>query len=225
MRIVAVADTHLFESDLGKIPDGDVFVHAGDLCRRGSLDELALVVPWLRGLPHRHKLVVAGNHDWCFARERDAAVALLGPSLTYLEDEGVTIGGVRFWGSPWQPRYRDWAFNLDRGAPIAAKWDRIPDDTDVLVTHGPPRGFGDTTRVAGRAGCDDLLTAVRRVRPLLHLFGHIHTDGGTWRDGGVTYANVTTWECERGATVLDVDARTRDVTVQEVPQARSGPTA
>src|SRR5437868_2684228 len=112
MRIVAVADTHLFHSDLGELPSGDVLVHAGDLLRAGTLDELRVAAGWLQAQPHTHKVVVAGNHDWCFAREPERAREVLGPSVIYLEDSGATIAGVRYWGSPWQPEYNDWAFNL-----------------------------------------------------------------------------------------------------------------
>jgi Icc-related predicted phosphoesterase len=220
MRLVAVADTHTFENELGEVPPGDVFVHAGDLLRRGTIDELARVVAWLRGLPHPVKLVVAGNHDWCFVDEPDAALQLLGADITYLQDDGIVIGGLYFWGSPWQPEYNDWAFNLKRGAELSQKWALIPEHTDVLITHGPPRGFGDRSPVGGRFGCEDLLEAVRRVRPALHLFGHIHQDGGFWRDDGMCLANVTTWECERSVTVLDIDPTSREVTAVEVPPAR-----
>jgi predicted phosphohydrolase len=222
MRIVAVADTHTFESDLGEIPGADVFIHAGDLCRAGTLQELAGVAEWIRRLPHRHKIVVAGNHDWCFARpsEHRSARELLGPGVIYLQDEGVVIDGVRFWGSPWQPAFNDWAFNLPRGAPLADKWALIPADTHVLVTHGPPRGIGDATTDVDRAGCDDLRAALARVRPALHLFGHIHQDGGVWQDGAVTLANVTTWECERAPTVFDLDVATLEVRPVFVPPRR-----
>lgn len=217
MRIVAVADTHTFEADLGPLPEGDVLVHAGDLVRAGTLDELRGVAAWLRGLPHRHKVVVAGNHDWCFARQRQAACALLGPEVIYLQDEGAIIDGVRFWGSPWQPEYNDWAFNLPRGPSLADKWGRIPDRVDVLITHGPPEGIGDRSSVGGRQGCGDLLAAVRRTRPALHLFGHIHQDGGFWEHEGTAFANVTTWECERAATVIDYDPAARAVRAVAVP--------
>ena len=231
MRIVAVADTHLFHGEL-VVPDGDVFVHAGDLCRGGDLDELREAVEWIAELPHRHKIVVAGNHDWalapcapdahgfcrsCLARgapapapgERcagdPAAARELLVGLTYLEDAGATIEGVRFWGSPWQPAFHDWAFNLPRGEALAAIWRRIPPGIDVLITHGPPAGIGDRSPVGGRAGCADLHARVAEVAPRLHLFGHIHQDGGTWQHGTTTFANVTTWECERAPTVIDLN--------------------
>ena len=214
VRIVAVADTHTFQDDLGVVPDGDVFIHAGDMLRGGTLDELEGVAAWIRALPHPLKIVVAGNHDWCFQRERAAATALLGDAI-YLEDSGFVHEGVHFWGSPWQPAYHDWAYNLPRGAALAERWALIPDSVDVLVTHGPPRGFGDRGPIAGRMGCEDLLGRVRVIQPTLHLFGHIHQDGGRWDDGGTCYVNVTTWECERAATVLELAAG--EVVHAEIP--------
>lgn len=221
MRIVAVADTHLYHDEL-MVPEGDVFVHAGDLCRGGELDELAVCARWIAALPHRHKIVVAGNHDWAFVNDPERARALFAGVATYLEDEEVSIEGVRFWGSPWQPAFNDWAFNLPRGASLAAKWALIPAGIDVLVTHGPPMGIGDRGPVAGRLGCADLRARVREVAPPLHVFGHIHQDGGVWSEGedGVVYANVTTWECERGPTVLDFAPAERSVASVAVPPAR-----
>jgi predicted phosphodiesterase len=216
MRLVAVADTHTFQDDLGEIPEGDVFIHAGDMLRAGTLDELEGVAAWIRALPHPHKIIVAGNHDGCFGTHRPQATEMLGDAI-YLQDSAATIGGLVFWGSPWQPEYNDWAFNLPRGAPLAEKWAKIPADVDVLVTHGPPYGFGDRGPTPGRAGCEDLLQRVREVRPDLHLFGHIHQDGGLWRDGGTCFANVTTWECERRPTVVSIDVGTKEVAVIEVP--------
>jgi hypothetical protein len=137
--------------------------------------------------------------------------------VTYLEDSGAVLDGVTFWGSPWQPAYNDWAFNLPRGPALAAKWARIPAGVDVLVTHSPPSGILDRGPVKARAGCDDLLRRVREARPCLHLFGHIHQDGGVWDDGGTCFANVTTWECERGPTVLDFDPVTKVVRAVSVP--------
>ncbi len=217
MRIVAVADTHTFESDLGRVPDGDIFVHAGDMVRGGTLEEMQAVAEWISGLPHAHKVLVAGNHDWCFDREREATLALFTGDVTYLQDEEATIAGLRFWGSPWQPAFNNWAFNLARGPALAEKWAQIPSGIDVLVTHGPPEGFGDTSGMAGRQGCADLIEAVRRAQPRLHMFGHIHQDGGVWQDGETLFANVTTWECERGATVIDIEAGSTPAKAHLVP--------
>jgi Icc-related predicted phosphoesterase len=219
MRIVAVADTHTFESDLGTLPEGDVFVHAGDLLRGGTLEELQGVAQWIRELPHAHKVIVAGNHDWCFARERAQATALLGDAH-YLEDSGVCIEGVGFWGSPWQPAYNDWAYNLPRGAPLSEKWALIPTDTKVLITHSPPAGFGDRGPVPGRLGCADLRARSEVVQPALHLFGHIHQDGGAWQHEGTCFANVTTWECERGPSVFDYDASSGKTSPVSIPPAK-----
>lgn len=219
MRIVAVADTHLFHADLGIMADGDVLIHAGDLLRGGSLDELRQGVEWLKAQPHPHKIFVAGNHDWCFARDPAQARQFLGEGITYLQDAEVVIDGVRFWGSPWQPEYNGWAFNLPRGAPLAEKWQLIPDGIDVLITHGPPHGIGDRFEMTAREGCEDLLARVRQVQPILHLFGHIHQDGGLWPIGATWFANVTTWESERGPTILDLEVSTRQVSAVSVPPA------
>lgn len=216
LRIVAVADTHLYHRDL-TVPDGDVLVHCGDLCQAGTLDELDEGLGWLRSLPHRVKILVAGNHDWAFLEHPHEARQRL-EGIVYLEDAGCTELGVHFWGSPWQPAYNDWAFNLLRGAPLAAKWALIPDRVDVLLTHSPPAGIGDRGPTAGRHGCEDLAARVRVVRPRLHLFGHIHQDGGFWEQDGTAFANVTTWECERQPTVIDLSAER--VSAVTVPPAR-----
>ena len=221
MRIVAVADTHLFTRDL-VVPEGDVFVHAGDLCRGGWMKELERAAAWLASLPHRRKVVIAGNHDWTFARpsEREASRALLREAgVTYLEDSEATIDGARFYGSPWQPEFNDWAFNLPRGEPLADVWAKIPEGLEVLITHGPPKGFGDATTYGKGEGCADLLERVRAVRPRLHVFGHIHESGGAWTEGATTFVNCTTWECERGATVIDVTPDA--IVLVSVPPARN----
>jgi len=92
----------------------------------------------------------------------------------------VIIEGVKFYGSPWQPRFFDWAFNLDRGEEIKKKWDLIPMDTDVLITHGPPYGILDLTHEGEKVGCEELMKAVLRVQPKIHIFGHIHEAYGEY---------------------------------------------
>jgi Icc-related predicted phosphoesterase len=141
MKCVAVGDTHGMYRKIN-IPDGDVFIHAGDILGRGKLSELEDLNDWLSNLPHKHKIIIAGNHDWCFQDAEDEARAILTNGV-YLQDELIKIEGINFYGSPWQPWFLDWAFNLPRGPKIAEKWSRIPSNTDVLITHGPPMGVLD----------------------------------------------------------------------------------
>jgi Icc-related predicted phosphoesterase len=222
MRIVAVADTHLYHREL-TVPDGDVFIHAGDMCRGGSLGELEAAVGWIRSLKHPVKIVIAGNHDWALARAPTEARELFGADVVYLEDSGTSVGGLGIWGSPWQPEFNDWAFNLPRGKALADKWALIPPGTDLLVTHGPPAGIGDRSSVGGqRYGCSELRGRVAALRPRVHVFGHIHEDGGVWEVEETTFVNCTTWECERPPTVIDVDLSTREVVVHAPPARDCG---
>jgi Icc-related predicted phosphoesterase len=203
ITVVALSDTHGYHRDL-EVPDGDLLIHAGDLTLSGRLEEVAVFNTFLSGLPHPHKVVIAGNHDWCFEREPERARALL-TAATYLEDEAVRVAGLKIYGSPWQPWFLDWAFNLPRGRRIAARWALIPDDTDVLVTHGPPHGIGDETYAGHSVGCEDLLDRVRQVRPHLHVFGHIHEGRGTWRREGTVFVNASTWEGEAPPFVVHLE--------------------
>lgn len=188
MRFVCTSDTHTLHASQ-PIPEGDVFIHAGDFTSRGELREVAEFNAFLRGLPHKHKIVVAGNHDFAFERQPVAARALL-RECVYLEDAETTVEGVRVWGAPWQPWFMDWAFNLRRGPELKAKWDLIPAGIRVLVTHGPPAGQGDRVKDGEGVGCEELRAAVRRVRPLFHVFGHIHEGYGTTQHEGTTFVNA-----------------------------------
>ncbi len=145
-------------------------------------------------MPHRHKLFIAGNHDFLFERDPAAARALVPPGITYLQDGGIAIDGLKIWGTPWQPTFFDWAFNLARGPEMAAKWALVPDDTDVLVTHGPPAGTLDL--IPGdppeSVGCEDLAARLPRLTRLkLHVFGHIHEGYGRVSEGGRVFVNAS----------------------------------
>jgi predicted phosphohydrolase len=193
VRVVCLSDTHLRTDDLA-VPDGDLLLHGGDLTGIGSPEQVASALAWLAGLPHRHKVLIAGNHDFLFENEPAQARRLLEqhPGLTYLEDSEVTVEGLRIYGSPWQPWFFDWAFNLRRGPDIAAKWERIPEGVDVLLTHGPPAGVLDRTVRGESVGCADLRAAVARARPRVHVFGHIHEGHGQVEHDGTLFVNAST---------------------------------
>lgn len=171
-----ISDTH--ERWPENIPDGDILVHAGDHTMMGEPIPLIKAGERLRALPHKHKVIIAGNHDWGFEYNREQAEGYMGvgeDGLVYLENEGIELMGLKFWGSPVQPEFHSWAFNVERGEKIRKIWEQIPEGLDVLITHGPPRGILDTSIRGGEhCGCDDLLELVKFRKPRVHVFGHIH---------------------------------------------------
>lgn len=198
MRFVAFSDTHGFHDEI-ILPEGDVLLFAGDICGWSSgTNEIESFGSYLAKQPHPHKIVIAGNHDWAFQRDRDKAVDALG-DVHYLQDEEVVIKGIKIYGSPWQPEFYDWAFNLPRGPELAKVWAKIPIDTQVLLTHGPPRGILDQTTDKRGVGCEDLRERLADLKSLrAHVFGHIHEAYGCDTTGLTTFYNVSV--CDRGQT-------------------------
>ena len=194
MKLICISDTHSLHLRIPEIPDGDVLIHAGDCLGQGTLENIADFNDWLGTLPHRYKIVIAGNHDWAFQETPKQARQALNNAI-YLEDSGIEIGGVRFWGSPWTPTFLDWAFMLDRGEPLQEKWQLIPDNTDVLITHGPPRGIGDEANMGFKSqnvGCADLLARTQELALKAHIFGHIHEGYGEYQQGRAKLINAST---------------------------------
>lgn len=211
MRLVCVSDTHTYGSQI-TVPDGDVLIHAGDHTFRGTEGETVAALRWLEGLPHSRKLLVAGNHDFWFDHRfpsghrfrnwkiqrtmRTPELINQFPSLTYLEDSGVEIDGISFWGSPWQPWYYDWAFQFNHpqyggNEEAAKKWGEIPDSTQVLVTHGPPSGILDRAHDESKQGCAYLRRRVEELPQLaVHVFGHMHESYGETVHNGVRFVNA-----------------------------------
>lgn len=188
MKCVAISDTHGMHGEI-IVPDGDVLIHAGDILGKGTLFELDEFNDWLGTLPHKYKIVVAGNHDWCFESSERASRGLLSNAI-YLKDESVVIGNVHFYGAPWQPYFMNWAFNLKRSEDLREKWQLIPWDTDVLITHGPPKGVLDKVIDGDNVGCEELAKAVIDIKPKYHVFGHIHEGYGVLESEGTTSINA-----------------------------------
>jgi len=230
-RVVCISDTHSLEAKIQHIPDGDILIHAGDFTNTGTLKEVVDWMDWMETLPHPVKIVIGGNHDltldeeyyeanwrrWHTSKEDGAEARRLlreSKNIIYLADEAAEIYGYRFYGSPWQPEFCGWAFNLDRGKECSQAWDKIPDKTDILVTHGPPLGYGDRCEPSGnRAGCLDLLAAVvDRIEPLYHIFGHIHEGYGATTNGITTFINASTctlgYKPTHGPIVFDLPPKT-----------------
>ena len=190
MRIVAISDTHCKLKQIS-IPDGDVLIHAGDATMGGRYSEMLEFATSMIHLPHKHKIFVAGNHDLGFQDEPEKFEQLLRDAgIVYLKDSYTLIDQIKFYGSPWQPEFYNWAFNLPRGPALGAVWSKIPADTDVLITHGPPKDILDYVSRGERVGCDELLSAVIEKKPKYHIFGHIHEGYGVLERYGVMFCNV-----------------------------------
>lgn len=225
MRIVCMSDTHNLHEKV-QVPDGDVVIHSGDWTGSGTQQQVIKFIRWLASLPHKHKILIAGNHEvtldrslyeaqwWRFHRIPEPAHDLKAyvmkeSSIHYLEDQSLVVEGVSFYGSPVTPTFGDWGFNVRRGLPIRAVWSNIPTNTQVLITHGPPMGFGDLLVTGERVGCESLLEEVtNRIKPRLHVFGHIHNGYGLYESGGTSFVNASIcdegYKCVNAPIVFDL---------------------
>jgi Icc-related predicted phosphoesterase len=190
VKFVAISDTHCRHKSL-KLPPADVLLHCGDISYKGQKAEVVDFLNWFGNLPYQHKVFIAGNHDFYFEKAAPAEIqSLLPPGVVYLNDSEVVINGIRIWGSPVTPWFFNWAFNRPRGPSIKKHWDKIPADTDILITHGPVMGIHDMVINGRQAGCVDLLQKVQQVKPKVHLCGHIHEAYGSLKKGGTLFINA-----------------------------------
>ncbi|XP_067685660.1 UPF0046 protein C25E10.12-like [Haliotis asinina] len=218
VRFVCIGDTHMRHeerhTDLSSmIPPGDVLLHVGDFTMYGSRGELYTFNQHYGSLPHKVKLLIAGNHDSCLEPVRKQTSFWGQPvmnsqetlqenrdmltNFTYLQDAMVEVYGIKIYGAPWVPVCHSDAFTLQRGMPLLRRWDLIPEDTDILMTHGPPVGYGDTLHNGRSVGCVELLNTVRnRVRPKFHVYGHVHEGYGMYTDGQTVFVNAAM--CTKG---------------------------
>lgn len=211
MNLTLISDTH--ERKL-KLPEGEVLIHAGDISSMGTREEITEFLNWFAETPFDLKIFIAGNHDFGFERDSEWCLNEVSKykahGVVYLNDSGFTHKGVNFWGSPVTPEFNKWAFNRARNEAeanfkfiktIKPHWDLIPDNTDVLITHGPPYKILDKTIYGQYTGCDLLRTKILEVKPKIHVFGHIHESRGVETIDGVRYYN---------ASCVDENYRLRD---------------
>ena len=172
MKLVAISDTHNLHHSFGKLPQGDVIIHAGDFTTWGKTGEVRQFRNWFASLPYAHKICIAGNHDRCMEHMFFLKDDFKNAGITYLQDSSVEINGIRFYGSPRTPEFCDFAFMYERGQ---AHWEGIPDNTNILITHGPPQGILDLCPDGRNVGCVELLERTHELADLkYHIFGHIH---------------------------------------------------
>lgn len=219
ITFVCISDTHGKTSNL-TLPPGDILLHCGDFTYRGYPEEVEAFNEFILKQNFRYKIVIAGNHDTIFdldnydkflAKKFHAEKGKFPypepinametkkklNSCIYLEDSYCEIFGYKIYGSPWTPTYHNWGFNLDRGHDIMEKWSKIPSDIDILMTHGPPFGILDKCDNGTVVGCEKLLSEIKyRIKPKVHVFGHIHECHGVLEDAGTAFINASI--CTRG---------------------------
>lgn len=198
MIITFISDTHNLHKHLTSkafkniLGSGDILVHSGDLTGVGRESEVKDFLNWFSDTKYTHKIFIAGNHDWWFVKNHDIPNKYKDKGVHYLFDSSVEINGIKFWGSPWQPEFYDWAFNLPRGEKLAEKWNLIPNDTDILITHGPAFGILDWSPSGQRVGCEDLFNKIMEIRPKIHVCGHIHCSYGQKNFNEIEFLNAST---------------------------------
>jgi 3',5'-cyclic AMP phosphodiesterase CpdA len=199
------------------IPKGDVLIHAGDISNKGGERDVTNFIHWFQNIEgFDTKIFISGNHDFCFERVNEphhkgdfnwlhnlmSSENLSQSNVTYLQDDFIVIESsefsrpIKFYGTPWQPWFYDWAFNLPRlGDELKSKWAFIPEDTDVLITHGPPNGYGDLVnnwrQPNTNVGCELLLNRILDIKPLVNVFGHIHEGYGVGYNDDTMFVNAS----------------------------------
>jgi Icc-related predicted phosphoesterase len=193
MRITVISDTHTRHGliPMEDLPGGDILIHAGDIMNSGyNKNDILDFCTWFHSLDqYDAKIFIAGNHDRMFENHPEGVEELTNIFLDidYLQDADLDVDGVKIYGSPWQPEFYSWAFNLPKnGIELAGKWEAIPDNTDILITHGP--AFGTLDTVVGRPwdnlGCELLAQRIEVIKPKIHICGHIHSGYGyVFKDG------------------------------------------
>lgn len=221
MRLILISDTHLNDLTSLNLPDGDILIHAGDFTVSGSIPEVSKFNRECGELLHKYKYgiyVCPGNHDFLAEHSRNLCRDLL-TNCNLMVDESVEIGGVKFYFSPWQPEFFNWAFNLPRlGYELEEVWKKIPDDTDVLITHGPAKERLDFVPRGQFVGCEALKARIEQLDNLkLHCFGHIHYGYGWEYHRNKLYVNAAlcdnrNWIVNK-PIVVDIDEVTKETKV------------
>jgi Icc-related predicted phosphoesterase len=190
MKIFAISDTHGRHEQV-VIPEGtDMLIHAGDFSNiklpAMNHNEVNLFLIWLEQQPVKYKVIIAGNHDTSIESRFITKKDFKDRGIIYLEHESIEIEGIKIFGSPYTPEYHNWAFNRTR-TKLGKIWDSIPDDTDILITHGPPKGILDSAsrdkHVSEHVGCSALFKKVLKTQPQYMIFGHIHDNGDNLNNG------------------------------------------
>ena len=233
MRITLISDTHTKHDELSydpkDLPGGDLLIHAGDLMNSGRNPmDIHQFCQWFEGLEqYSNKVFIAGNHDRIFETDPEMASEIYESykNITYLQDAKLDLWDENdqqlvIYGTPWQPEFYSWAFNLPRCGPgLMSKWEAIPKDTDILITHGPPQDHLDMSGPPynePHLGCELLREKVDEQPPKIHVFGHIHGGYGYKFHNGTHFFNASIlnerYEYVNKPVTFDWDPETNEIT-------------
>ena len=229
-RITFISDTHNKHKQItSDLLGGDILIHSGDISSMGRNHEIKDFCEWFNNIEgYTHKIFIAGNHDWGFQDNVEETMQIVNSykTIDYLQDDLLMVGEdhdemIKIYGSPWQPEFYNWAFNLPRdGWELGQKWSDIPTDTDILITHGPAFGYVD--KVIGspdNLGCEQLRDKIKTIKPKIHVCGHIHSGRGIVLNDGTLYINASVLDERYHYTqtpfTIDFDFKTNDWEVIE----------
>ena len=199
LKILAISDTHGFHKEFKDLDFAgiDMVIHAGDFSNQKSpmfnQQESVDFLSWYNDIPVKHKVLICGNHDTSIEAK------LVNPkdfwNIRYLEHESINIEGINIFGSPYTPQFGNWSFMKARGK-LDPYWQQIPENTDILVVHGPPKGILDLSYnredVLEYCGDKELYNHVLRVQPKHMIFGHIHNFQDCYNSGSKTIKGLRT---------------------------------
>jgi len=200
MKILHISDTHAFHGfyPMDRFEGINLVIHSGDCSNYmnpyKNKEEVLNFLEWYKNVPVANKIYVAGNHDTSIEKGLVTKSDFTDNGIIYLENEGTEIEGLKIWGSPHTPSFGNWAFMKARHK-LHSVWENIPDDTDILIVHGPPKGIRDLSfnreHVLEYCGCSALLKRCKKLNLKLMCFGHIHNSEDVETNQGVSeYANI-----------------------------------
>ncbi len=195
-KITFISDTHNRHNQL-KLIGGDILIHCGDISPNGEEYQVKNFCKWFSKIDnYTNKIFIAGNHDWLFQTNPELAENIVNSfeNINYLFNKSIIIDDIKIYGTPYQPYFCNWAFNLPKnGKELKSAWDKIPENTDILITHSPPFGYLDTTVKNKQVslGCELLAEKIKKIKPKIHSFGHIHSGYGYKFNGNTHFFNAS----------------------------------
>ena len=202
MKITFISDTHTQHKKI-ELPGGDILIFSGDFMGSGyRVYEAQSFLKWFSEQPYKYKIFIAGNHDRYCEINPEIFETLVDDyveqNVIYLKDDLIEIEGLKIYGTPWQPYFCNWAFNIPESDRLISLYQNIPEDLDILITHCPPYNILDKSHdyrngeePLGSKELEIVLSELGKHRPKIHCFGHIHGDGGNTLTDGTCYINAS----------------------------------